>query len=130
MEIHLQITGTLLIALAFVHIIFPKYFNWEKELQSLSLMNREMMWVHTIFIALTVFLMGLLCVTSPQELTETALGKKIAFGLAVFWTIRLFIQFFGYSSGLWKGKTFETIVHITFSLLWAYISGLFWIICF
>ncbi|KXH84569.1 hypothetical protein [Chryseobacterium kwangjuense] len=130
MEIHLQITGTLLIALAFVHIIFPKYFNWEKELQSLSLMNREMMWVHTIFIALTVFLMGLLCVTSPQELTGTVLGRKIAFGLAIFWTVRLFIQFFGYSSELWKGKTFETIVHIIFSLLWVYLSGLFWIICF
>ncbi|MFN1216100.1 hypothetical protein ACKW6Q_03850 [Chryseobacterium kwangjuense] len=130
MEIHLQITGTLLIVLAFVHIIFPKYFNWEKELQSLSLMNREMMWVHTIFIALTVFLMGLLCVTSPQELTGTAFGRKIALGLAIFWTVRLFIQFFGYSSELWKGKTFETIVHIIFSLLWVYLSGLFWIICF
>lgn len=130
MELHLRIIGTLLIALAFVHIIFPKYFNWKKELQSLSLMNREMMWVHTIFIALTVFLMGLLCITSPQELTEPGLGKKIALGLAVFWTTRLFIQFFGYSSKLWKGKTFETITHIIFSLLWTYISGVFWIICF
>ncbi|WP_223607607.1 hypothetical protein [Chryseobacterium sp. OSA05B] len=130
MELHLQITGMLLIALAFVHIIFPKYFNWEKELQSLSLMNREMMRVHTIFIALTVFLMGLLCLTSPHELTETGLGKKITLGLAVFWTTRLLIQFFGYSSELWKGKAFETFIHIIFSLFWIYISGLFWIIWF
>lgn len=130
MELQLQITGMLFIALAFVHLIFPKYFNWEKELQSLNLINREMMRVHTIFIALTVFLMGLLCVTSPQELTQTAFGKKIAFGLAVFWTTRLFIQFFGYSSALWKGKTFETVIHIIFSLLWIYVSALFWIIYF
>ncbi|KMQ64884.1 hypothetical protein ACM46_11785 [Chryseobacterium angstadtii] len=130
MELHLQITGTLLIALAFVHIIFPKYFNWEKELQSLSLMNREMMKIHTLFIALTVFLIGLLCVTSPHELTTTGLGRKIALGLAVFWTTRLFIQFFGYSSALWKGKTFETAVHIIFSLFWIYMSILFWMIYF
>lgn len=120
----------LLIVLAFVHVIFPKHFNWEKELQLLSLMNRQMMWVHTLFIALTIFLMGLLCITSPHELTNTVLGKKITFGLAVFWTVRLFIQFFGYSSELWKGKTFETVIHIIFSLFWTYISVLFWIICF
>ncbi|KFF01482.1 hypothetical protein [Chryseobacterium luteum] len=130
MELQLQITGMLLIALAFIHIIFPKYFNWEKELRSLSLINREMMRVHTLFIALTVFLMGLLCVTSPHELTEPGLGKKIALGLAVFWTTRLFIQFFGYSSELWKGKAFETVTHIIFSLFWIYISVLFWIIYF
>lgn len=130
MELQLQITGMLLIGLAFVHIIFPKYFNWEKELRSLSLINREMMRVHTLFIALTVFLMGLLCVTSPHDLTKPGLGKKIALGLAVFWTTRLFIQFFGYSSELWKGKAFETVTHIIFSLFWIYISVLFWILYF
>lgn len=120
----------LLIVLAFVHLIFPKYFNWKKELQPLSLMNRQMMWIHTLFIALTVFLVGLLCITSPHELTETGLGKKISLGLAVFWTIRLLIQFFGYSKELWKGKVFETVIHIIFTLLWIYISVLFWMIYF
>jgi hypothetical protein len=73
-----------------------------------------------------VFLMGLLCLSSADELIETSLGKKIALGLGVFWSIRLFIQFFGYSADLWKGKAFETIVHILFSLLWAYLSLVFW----
>jgi hypothetical protein len=74
-----------------------------------------------------VFLMGLLCLSSADELIETSLGKKIALGLGVFWSIRLFIQFFGYSADLWKGKAFETIVHILFSLLWAYVSIVFWV---
>jgi hypothetical protein len=125
MEMHLKLIGFLLIALSLVHIIFPKYFNWDKELKSLSLINRQMMTVHTFFIALTVLLMGLLCLTSSAELTETSLGKKISLGLGIFWTIRLFIQFFGYSTDLWKGKKFETLMHITFSLLWAYLSAVF-----
>ncbi|GAB0157062.1 hypothetical protein CHRYSEOSP005_23310 [Chryseobacterium sp. Alg-005] len=128
MNIHLKIIGSLFIILSIIHVIFPKYFNWEKELQSLSLMNRQMMWIHTAFIALIVFLMGALCITSPNELTETSLGRKISFGLAIFWTIRLILQFFGYSSKLWKGKAFETTIHIIFSLLWIYISSVFWII--
>lgn len=130
MEIHFKIIGILLIALALVHIIFPKYFNWDEELKSLSLINRQMMTVHTFFIALTVLLMGLLCLTSSAELIETNLGKKISFGLGIFWTIRLVIQFFGYSTDLWKGKKFETSMHIIFSLLWIYLSSVFWMTYF
>ena len=84
-----------------------------------------MMTVHTFFIALTVFLMGLLCLTSPTEIIETNLGKKISLGLGIFWTVRLVIQFFGYSTDLWKGKKFETFMHILFSLLWTYLSIIF-----
>ena len=83
------------------------------------------MYVHTFFIALTVMLMGLLCITSARQLIETDLGKRIAFGLAVFWFARLMIQFFGYSSELWKGKAFETAVHISFSAIWVYFSLIF-----
>ncbi len=125
MEIHIKIIGVLLILLAFIHIIFPKYFDWDNELSLLSLINRQMMIIHTIFIALVVFLMGVLCLTSSKELIETGLGKKISLGLGVFWILRLLIQFFGYSSKLWKGKIFETFVHIILSLFWAYLSIVF-----
>ena len=125
MEIHFKIIGFLLIVLAFVHVIFPKYFNWKIELASLSLINRQMMTVHTLFIAITVLLMGILCVSSASELLETNLGKKICLGLGIFWTIRFLVQFFGYSSELWRGKRFETTMHILFALLWAYISTIF-----
>ncbi|HEX9825526.1 MAG TPA: hypothetical protein VGA80_02930 [Flavobacteriaceae bacterium] len=125
MYLNIKVIGVLLVALALLHFIFPKYFNWDKELQSMSLINRQIMTVHTFFIALVVFLMGLLCLTSTNELIETSLGKKISLGLGIFWTIRLFIQFFVYSSKLWKGKKFETVIHILFSILWGYFSIVF-----
>ncbi|MEP2239504.1 MAG: hypothetical protein ABJI22_14150 [Maribacter sp.] len=127
MEIQIKIIGGVLILLALFHIIFPKYFNWKEELNKLSLINKQIMTVHTIFVALTVFLMGLLCVTSSRELIETRFGKTVSLGLAIFWTVRLIIQFFGYSSTLWKGKNFETFVHIIFSILWIYLSIVFWV---
>ena len=125
MEVHLKIIGFSLMALGLIHIIFPKYFDWKNELAKLNLINHQMMYVHTFFIALTVFLMGLLCVTSTSELLQTELGKRIALGFSIFWAIRLFIQFFGYSSKLWKGKIFETITHLSFSVFWAYLSIVF-----
>ena len=128
MELHLKIIGFFLVLLAFLHICFPGYFKWKTELSFISLINRQMMYVHAFFIAFVVLLMGLLCLTSSNELATTALGKRISFGLGVFWLTRLLIQFFGYSSVLWKGKTFETIVHILFTFLWLYFSSVFLLI--
>ncbi len=127
MELHLHIIGVLLTVLAVVHVGFPNYFKWKTELKHLSLINLEMIYVHTFFVALIVFLMGLLCITSAHELSTTPLGNKIVLGLCVFWTFRLLIQFFGYSSALWKGKLFETTMHILFSVLWTYVSVVFFI---
>ena len=128
MELQLKIIGIVLMALALVHVIFPRYFQWKTDLHPLSLINRQVMYVHTFFIALTVFLMGLLCVSSAPELVTTVLGKRISLGLGFFWLCRLWIQFFGYSSELWRGKLFETTVHIVFAILWTYLSTIFiWI---
>ena len=125
MEIHLKLIGLIMLVLAFVHIIFPRYFDWANELRSLSLINRQMMYVHAFFVALVVLLMGVLCLTSAASLVETPLGRRLCFGLGLFWGCRLIIQFVGYSSRLWKGKVFETAVHIVFSLLWVYFSVVF-----
>ncbi len=128
MLIHLKIIGVSLMFLALMHFYFPKYFHWSKELKSLSLMNRQMMIYHTFFIALMVFLMGLLCFTSAEEIVTTHLGKSVALGMAIFWTLRFFVQLFGYSTKLWRGKVFETIVHVFFTVFWLYLSSIFWII--
>jgi len=125
MLLHFKIIGVLLIFLACLHAIFPKFFNWKQDLKSLSLINRQMMIIHTFFIALTVFLMGLLCLNSTSELVETKMGKTISLGFGIFWVIRLVVQFFGYASSLWKGKTFETTIHVLFSILWTYLSVVF-----
>ena len=130
MELHLKIIGFILITLALLHIIFPKYFDWKNDLSTLSLINRQMMHIHTFFIAFTVFLMGLLCISSSTELSETVLGHKISLWLGIFWITRLFIQFFWYSPKLWKGKKIETTIHILFSFLWSYVSAVFFYIYF
>lgn len=125
MEVHLKIIGSILIPLGFVHVIFPRYFKWETELMGLSLINRQMMKVHAFFIALVVSLMGLLCIISASEIIQTPLGKTISIGMAIFWGTRALFQFFVYSPKLWRGKTFETLVHVVFSMVWIYIASIF-----
>lgn len=125
MELHLKIIGSCLILLGLVHATFPRQFNWKQELSSLSIVNKEMMYVHTFFIAFTLFLIGLLCLTSSTDLITTTFGKRISLGLGIFFFLRLLVQFFGYSSKTWRGKTFETTVHILFSIFWTYITTIF-----
>lgn len=125
MEIQLKLIGFFLVVLALLHAAFARYFNWRQEFAAVSLINRQMMYVHTFFIAFTVLLMGLLCLTSAAELVGTPLGHKMALGCGLFWLARLLIQFFGYSVQLWRGKRFETFVHVVFSALWTYLTAVF-----
>ncbi len=128
MEIHLKILGYLFMILALIHGFFPKYFNWRQELSQLSLINKQMMEVHTFFVALIVFGIGLLNIFQHNELLYSSLGKSISFGLFVFWFIRLIFQFLIYSKILWIGKKFETTMHILFSIFWIYCSWVYFMV--
>ena len=125
METQFKIIGVLLILLAGIHAVFPSYFNWKNELKQLSLVNKQVMVIHTFFIALIVFLMGVLCLCYSDLLLKSELGKIVCGGFAIFWSVRLFTQFFWYSSKLLIGKKFETGVHILFSGFWTYLAVVF-----
>jgi hypothetical protein len=125
MEIHLRIAGILLILLAFIHVVLPRYFKWQEQTQRVTLITRQILYVHTFFIGFAVFLMGILCLSYPTELTGSPFGRILCLGLFAFWFTRLIFQFFVYSPALWKGKRFETIIHVTFSALWSYFSIIF-----
>ena len=125
LEPQIKIIGVLFVLLALLHAFFPNYFRWQQELGLLSLINRQMIQVHLFFIALVIFLFGLLCLTSADALLNTVLGRRISLGLAIFWGARLYFQFFVYSKQLWKGKPFETTIHIFFAIFWTYVSMIF-----
>lgn len=128
MELQIKIIGALLIVLSFLHAVFPRYFQWKEDLKTVSLINRQMMYVHTFFIAFGVLLMGIMCLCCTKDLLHTPLGKNIALGLSIFWGVRLIFQFFIYSPRLWKNKPFETVIHLLFSMCWVYMSVVFMLI--
>ena len=59
-ELHLKLSGLVLILLGIAHAFFGSRFNWKQELQRLSLLNRQIFYVHTFFIALVVTMLGIL----------------------------------------------------------------------
>lgn len=117
-----------MLVLALLHIGFSRYFRWKEELAPLSLINRQMMYVHMFFIALIVGLMGAYCFLCTDDLSQSAAGRHIALGISLFWFVRLIVQLFVYSPKLWRGKKFETAIHVLFTMLWVYFAAVFFLV--
>ncbi len=125
-ELHLRVAGVLQILLALLHLDFPRRFAWRVELGQLSLLNRQMFHVHTLFVCLVLALFGALSLFAPAALLEpTRLARLVLAGIAVFWLVRLYCQWFVYDSQLWRGKPFEMAMHCLFSLLWGYLVAVY-----
>lgn len=122
----LRLTGASLIVLAAAHLPFSRHFHWREELARLSLINRQIFYVHCGFICLILLLMGSLCLLWPETLLQPSpLGLLVTGGLTVFWGCRLAAQWFVYDAALWRGKRFETLAHVLFTGLWSFYCGVF-----
>lgn len=122
LHLHLQIAGALLLALGLAHVFFNRYFGWDHELESVSLLTRRVFQVHCFFIALVLVLLGAGSLFYADALLEpTPLSRVALAGIVVFWLCRLFAQFFFYDQAIWKGDRFRTRMHWAFSGLWIYL---------
>ena len=126
LRLHLQAVGILQILLALAHTGFSRRFRWKEETSRLSLLNRQIFYVHTFFICVVLMLFGLLSLTCADELTTPgALARTVLLGMTFFWTLRWFIQFFVYDARLWKGHGLNTVMHVVFASVWTYFSSVY-----
>jgi hypothetical protein len=124
LHIHLQIVGILLMLLGLSHIFFNRFFRWEQELVAVSLLTRQVFFVHNFFIGLTVMLGGAASFFCANALLRPdTLSRAVLSGMATFWLCRLLAQFVGYDSAIWRGDRFRTFMHIACSLLWCYVTA-------
>ena len=121
LSLHLKVAGILLLGLAVAHLYFPKRFGWRAELEKVSLLTRQIFYVHCFFICLLLVMMGLLSAVWTDELIRPSpLARVVLAGLTIFWGTRLVIQWFIYDAKLWRGDRFNTAMHILFTILWSY----------
>jgi len=117
----LESAGVLQLALAVAHFWFPQRFDWKGDLAKLSLLNRQIFVVHCLFIVLVLVLFGCLSLFWSQLLIEpNRLARLVLGAFTVFWSLRLYVQWFVYDPALWRGRPFETMAHLCFTLLWGY----------
>ena len=125
-ESHLRAVGVLLLLLSALNLYVPRRSEWKREMAGLSLLNRQIFLVHSGFIILILLLFAALTLVLPHELlSPTPLARAVLGGLALFWFIRLLVQWFVYDRRLWRGQAFNTAMHFLFTGLWAYFTATF-----
>ncbi|HKN22696.1 MAG TPA: hypothetical protein VJX73_14830 [Terracidiphilus sp.] len=122
--LHLRIVGALLAMLGLSHVFFNRFFGWEQELDTVSLLTRRVFYVHTFFIALGLVLIGAGSLFFASQLLEpNALSRAVLVAMVVFWLCRMLAQWFVYDAAIWRGDSFRTVMHIVFSALWIYVTA-------
>jgi hypothetical protein len=124
--VHLRIVGVLMALLVVVNLFVPRRLHWREEMARLSLINRQIFQVHSIFIVLTLALFSALLLTSGDALLQrTRLSRAVLIGLTMFWGLRMLMQWFFYSPDVWRGNAFNTVMHYLFSGAWVYVTSTF-----
>jgi hypothetical protein len=78
----------------------PKALNWKASLGSLDRLSRQLIWVHGAFIVLVIVGFGLISVIYPSSLAAgSPLARGLCLFIAVFWGLRLLVQFFVFDAG-------------------------------
>src|SRR5687768_11330586 len=98
------------IAIALLGTQLTRLLQWEDDVARMSLLVREVFKIHGWFIALTLTLFGVL--TWRFAPVMAAGGNEVAAwlagGIAVFWGVRVVMQWTHYSREHWRGKRRET----------------------
>jgi len=124
--LNLRLAGAFLAGLAVMNVFVPRRFHWREEMARLSLLNRQIFEVHSIFLVLMLAMFAALLLTSADALLEpTRLARAVLIGLTAFWGLRMLMQWFYYSPEIWRGHRVHTAMHYAFSAAWIYLTAVF-----
>jgi hypothetical protein len=103
--------------------LVPIRLNWKEDLGVLPRLHRQLFWTYGGYIVLMIVALGLLCMTSAESLAGgTPLARGLCGFIAVFWGIRLGLQFVldarPYLTAWWlvAGEVVLTVLFLSFTL--------------
>jgi hypothetical protein len=120
---HLRCAGAMLILLGAAHAGFGQRLNWKTDLQKLSLVNRQIFFVHCFYIALFLVMLGSVSFFMTRYLLMPGpLSRALLGGSTLLWSIRLYIQWFVFDRSLWRDNRFNRRVHYLLTTFWIYFT--------
>ncbi len=93
--------GLLHLAIASSNFIAAKKLEYRRNLASVTPIVREIFWVQNLYIEIVLAAFALVTFLFPRELTAgVGLGQFLSGFLAVFWALRLVLQFAFYNADI------------------------------
>lgn len=95
LELLILISGILHFGTLLASFTVPKVLDWTAELNKLDKLTRQLIWAHGLFIVLIIIGFGLVTFCFAGDLASgSTLARGICGFIALFWLVRLVIQFF------------------------------------
>ncbi len=85
--------GVFHLALAIFHLFFWRIFHWKEDLASLTRINRAITQILNLCLTFLFFIMAYVSFVHAAELISTPLGRTMLASIALFWILRLILQF-------------------------------------
>jgi hypothetical protein len=91
----LYLGGALHFGILIASALAPRALDWRKNLAPLPELLRQMFWVYGAFIVLMIISFGTLTLFHAETLASgSPLARSVCAMIAVFWAVRLGVQFF------------------------------------
>jgi UDP-N-acetylmuramyl pentapeptide phosphotransferase/UDP-N-acetylglucosamine-1-phosphate transferase len=118
----IQLAGALHLLVASANFVLPRILNYRENLIKVSPIIREIFLVHAAYIVLVLAGFGVICLGFPHDLCGASpLGKFFSGFLAIFWSIRVAIQFGFYDRATKKehpvGNFFFSTIFLYFAVV-------------
>ena len=121
-----RVGGALHFIILIASALTPKVLNWNRELGLLSQFLRRLFWVYGVFIVVTIIGLGTISLGCAEEIAQ---GSKLARAFcgfaAVFWGLRLAIQFFVFDARPYLTHWILKAGYHGLTLLFIVLTGIF-----
>lgn len=107
------IGGFLWLALFVFHVFFWKIFDWKRDLENLTDVNKAITQVLNLCLMLCFLIFAYVSIFQADELLTTSLGKSILVGMVLFGIFRAVEQIVFFDMKFHRSKAFLLIIFLT-----------------
>ena len=91
----LLIAGVLHLCITSAGVVMTIVLDWRRNLSVLNGLTRHVIWTHGAFVLMTIIGFGLISLFASGALASgSTIARAVCAFIALFWAVRLFIQFF------------------------------------
>ncbi|MFK7850640.1 MAG: hypothetical protein AB8D78_06640 [Akkermansiaceae bacterium] len=107
-DIHLllRLAGLVLCGLVLANFVAAKRFQYAENLRSTDVIIRQIFHVHSAYIIAIIGGLAVLCLGSPELLTEGKFSRVFCIFFALFWSSRVLVQLKYYDRDLRRSNRF------------------------
>ncbi len=118
LQIGLWIGGGSLVALSVASFWIPKALGWRKKLAGLTPLMRELFWTYSIYVWIShVFFAALALGFGDWLMSRTSSAAAMSTFMLLWWSVRLWLQFFGFDLSEVEGSTVNRVAKHLLTLL-------------